>query len=480
MVLDNEELLSASAAPSVTVVAAFTTPATTFAAAASSCNSMDTTTHHQDDDDGGSYAQLPPPGHRFGLPPPPTMFVSEAEASSVATFLTEPSSSTSPTLHQQQQPRPMMHPPPRSRPTAATSTGNSVVTAAATTGRSSEQLQPRPLHDFSILGTPSFEHHQNHGLMTGSSVQMQPVQQQQEPPAFRAQQQEQQEQKRPKLFTAAVERPRQTSFPATVSLSSDGSVPEPVRGAVLVPPPLLPPRGGEDGHQLLRFQNNAPHGVSALNVDYHAPSVLHYQEEPARQYQQQQQQSQSQHQSDQQQQQQQQVKYNCVPKGELHSLYGKAPRRKIISAENYHTWHDAGQAHMLKWTSVFVCPLTGELFRSGRYLGATATTATAAPATSSSLLWWWFVKKTAAEHGAAARAYDCLVYRDHAKSAALARGLLSLPVMTTIGLEKPYLENQAMRALPEAGVPPDVRQRIQAQQEEIRRMNGLGGDGYLP
>ena len=112
---------------------------------------------------------------------------------------------------------------------------------------------------------------------------------------------------------------------------------------------------------------------------------------------------------------------------------------------------------------------------SGRYLGATATTSTL---NRSPLL--WFVKKTQAENGAAARAFDCLAYRDYAKAAAAANGSLGVPVLTTIGQEEPYLENQAVYTVPESGVPPDVRQRIQVQQEDIRRMNGLGGVSYKP
>ena len=221
------------------------------------------------------------------------------------------------------------------------------------------------------------------------------------------------------------------------------------------------------------FQSTS--GISALNTEN---TFLPYQTEQGREYYQQQQQQpaqQQQQQPAQHESEQQQVKYSHVPKADLHALYGKYPRRKVIVAGNYHTWHDSGQGHMLKWTSIFVCPMTGELFCSGRYFGAIATTTLTAAANSRPLPLLWFAKKTQSEHAAAARAFDCLVYRDHARTAAADSGLQSLPVTPTIGLEKPYLESHAVYALPDHGIPSDFRQTILAQQEEIRRINGLGG-----
>jgi hypothetical protein len=158
-----------------------------------------------------------------------------------------------------------------------------------------------------------------------------------------------------------------------------------------------------------------------------------------------------------------------VPKGELHSLYGKAPRRKIISNENYHTWHNSGQAHMLKWSSAFVCPLSGEIFLSANYpgSGACAPPLTHPESTTSRPL--WFSKKTQAEHGAAALAYDCLVYRDYQKNQGAVQGLMPVPVPRYISLEKPYTEEEAVYELPPGlNIPLEDAQKIQAQQAEIR------------
>jgi hypothetical protein len=146
--------------------------------------------------------------------------------------------------------------------------------------------------------------------------------------------------------------------------------------------------------------------------------------------------------------------YKFVPKGELHSLYGKHPRRKIISASNYITFHDAGEAHMLKWSSVFICPITGELFLSGRYAGASATVKNHVV---------WFVKKTQAEHAAAAWAFDCLSDRDQGDAAS-----------KRLSQETPYNEKEAKYGLPGGSVSSDVMQNIRRKQEEIRRTNGLG------
>ena len=91
--------------------------------------------------------------------------------------------------------------------------------------------------------------------------------------------------------------------------------------------------------------------------------------------------------------------YKIVPKSELHVVYAKQ-FKKILSNANYHTWHNAVEAHQLKWTSVFVCPKTAELFLSGRYPGALSEQTNGL---------WWYTKKTQAEHAAAARVLGLFV-----------------------------------------------------------------------
>jgi hypothetical protein len=149
-------------------------------------------------------------------------------------------------------------------------------------------------------------------------------------------------------------------------------------------------------------------------------------------------------------------KYNHVPKSELHCLYGK--RRKVISSESYHTWHNGGQAHSLKWTSIFVCPITGELFLSGRYAGGEYTTTAA----SDGMV--WYSKKLHAEHAAAARAYDCMTFR-----------YPTLPLSSSVeslGQDIPYAATNAMFTVP-PGIPSYIADKIRIQQNAFRHENGL-------
>jgi len=152
--------------------------------------------------------------------------------------------------------------------------------------------------------------------------------------------------------------------------------------------------------------------------------------------------------------------YKVVPKAELHVVYGRV-FGKVISSANYHTWHDSGQAHNLQWTSIFVCPATGELYFSGRYPGAVARTM----GDSNGLL--WFSKKTAAEHAAAARALDCWSYREK-----LRNNSSNASQIVAVGSEAPYLEQQAIFRLPPS-VPEPQREAIRKLQAEIRRVNDL-------
>jgi hypothetical protein len=149
---------------------------------------------------------------------------------------------------------------------------------------------------------------------------------------------------------------------------------------------------------------------------------------------------------------------STAPKSELHRLYGKPPRRKVITSEYFHTWPDDQPSHVRKWTALFVCPITAELFFAGRYAPECSTT-------DRSLV--WFAKKATAEHAAAARAFDCFQYRN--------RITPTDPVVeerAPIGLETPYFQ-PILELPPDLGIPSDVRQKIMVQQEEIRSMHGL-------
>jgi hypothetical protein len=175
-------------------------------------------------------------------------------------------------------------------------------------------------------------------------------------------------------------------------------------------------------------------------------------------------------------------------------------------SDYYFTWNDENpKSHLLLWTSIFICPLSGEIFVSGRWPGqdvvlkeATSVSSTVSdrttqvddetstshtesvmatpiPAKLNNLQVRWLKKKKIAEHGAAAWAYDCFQYR-HSKSAIVHRTLdtkstVLLPkrdvfVTSSIGSESPYLEDMAIRAIPEY-VPIVIRRQIEERMVQI-------------
>jgi hypothetical protein len=102
-------------------------------------------------------------------------------------------------------------------------------------------------------------------------------------------------------------------------------------------------------------------------------------------------------------------------KSVLHSYYGKLPSRTQLSKDDFLTWNDGGSAHLLKHTSIFLCPITKEPFPAGS-VGTGYTiqnrhgyTDVEDPETSARVI--WYSQKVLAEHAAAARACDCLRYR---------------------------------------------------------------------
>jgi hypothetical protein len=168
-------------------------------------------------------------------------------------------------------------------------------------------------------------------------------------------------------------------------------------------------------------------------------------------------------------------KTSGVPKAALHSVYGRPPRRKVISQENYHTWHNSGPPHLLKFTSIFCCPLTGECFASGRYGDPKFYYQHASATNSSGSFVTWYNKKALAEHGAAARAFDCIAYRECA--AAGNEGMDMIP--ETLGADAPYAYEQSPPLV--ASVPDNIRQAIREAQQGIfnnsNSNHSQGGDG---
>jgi hypothetical protein len=166
-------------------------------------------------------------------------------------------------------------------------------------------------------------------------------------------------------------------------------------------------------------------------------------------------------------------KTSSVPKAALHSVYGRPPRRKVISQENYYTWHNSDAPHLLKFTSIFCCPLTGECFASGRYGDpAFYYQHSTRSASGSSAFVTWYNKKALAEHGAAARAFDCIASREYARD----KGIGMIP--ETLGADVPYAYEQSPPLLD--SVPDHIRQAIQQAQEGIfnnTKNQSQGGDG---
>ena len=142
-----------------------------------------------------------------------------------------------------------------------------------------------------------------------------------------------------------------------------------------------------------------------------------------------------------------------VPKARLNSWYGEAPRRQQLGKEWFVSWANGAQPHQLRFSCVFVCPLTAEIFPAGRYGQDTGHSVDGNNVV-------WYTQKKQAEHGAAARAYDCFSYRQHYGTDIQA---------TRLGLETPYLSQQGAASLQLEWTPPvlpqwppDVDAKIQA------------------
>lgn len=120
------------------------------------------------------------------------------------------------------------------------------------------------------------------------------------------------------------------------------------------------------------------------------------------------------------------------PKNDLYALYGNAPRNRQINVDNYISWNDGGPDHLLKWTSIFICPRTGEIFKSGRY--GDPGSYRASSCNNEEII--WYTQKKLAEQGAAALALDCQNFRDSSNASAA-----STP--DRLGDDEPYLPTSA-------------------------------------
>lgn len=142
---------------------------------------------------------------------------------------------------------------------------------------------------------------------------------------------------------------------------------------------------------------------------------------------------------------------DIVPKAELYRFYGVKPRKVMLKPEDYLTWDNQKTTAALRYTSAFICPISKEVFLAGRY-GSNF---------EKDGLICWYAKKLTAEHAAAARAWDCLRFRDQG------------PVIAQIGLDRPYRMQDAP-VLPTNQIPAKINEFLKEIHEERKKMEAKG------
>jgi len=101
------------------------------------------------------------------------------------------------------------------------------------------------------------------------------------------------------------------------------------------------------------------------------------------------------------------------PKDALYAFYGKKPRGKQLSNEDYIVWNNNAAPHELRFTAIFHCPLTGECFPAGAYGDSSLyNIEITTNHQGKQVEVVWYTKKSLAEHGASCRVLDCMEYRD--------------------------------------------------------------------
>lgn len=96
-------------------------------------------------------------------------------------------------------------------------------------------------------------------------------------------------------------------------------------------------------------------------------------------------------------------------KGALIKWYDKHLTEIPISSSCFTIWHDNGKAHERRYTGIFKCPLTGEIFCCGQY---DKVENYLVKEEEMNVLVVWYRKKVMVEHAAAARALDCMNSRE--------------------------------------------------------------------
>ena len=100
------------------------------------------------------------------------------------------------------------------------------------------------------------------------------------------------------------------------------------------------------------------------------------------------------------------------PKAALYQWYGKKPRKIQLTGEQYVTWDNGQINHKQLFTSIFVCPITKEVFLAGQWSGSSEGAVEGISVEPDKDGLCWYPRKVMAEHAVAARAWDCLLMRE--------------------------------------------------------------------
>lgn len=130
---------------------------------------------------------------------------------------------------------------------------------------------------------------------------------------------------------------------------------------------------------------------------------------------------------------------DIIPKQELYFLYGKKPRKVQLKGTDYLTWDNGKPVQDVKFTSIFVCPITKEIFLARSY-GDPKTFTKEGDI-------FWYPKKNSAEHAAAARAVDCWNLREQRHH------------MKRLSIDTPY-EKMDAPELPITQLPANIRDKV--------------------
>jgi len=151
------------------------------------------------------------------------------------------------------------------------------------------------------------------------------------------------------------------------------------------------------------------------------------------------------------------------PKNALHVWYGRQHKGFEFCANKYFiTWDDNGPSHKKYFTSIYRCPISGEMFGCGKLNNMQESHYEARHDSidddiietghnSSTIL--WYRKKKDAEHAAAARALDCLSYRAGGNITDNSYGLCE---------EEPYLDFEQSFYVP-SSVPLNFHEWLESQ-----------------